>query len=193
VKTERKRHVLQCSDGQSPIDVEVIQGQQIEIKTDLLNLLEESAISVTGVPMEIIQARLSPDYAMQLTMANSKFLRFTYSRQGEFQKVIAPLYTKIYDIEYGCNDQITVTLPPPLFMNMINSGQLITNTSDYCENVTNIIMADEPNEVIKAKFAKELKIYHLGSYLNMDVIKQIINKAKQGATEDTISNPENLA
>jgi len=181
------------NDGQSPIDVEVIQGQQIEIKTDLLNLLEESAISVTGVPMEIIQARLSPDYAMQLTMANSKFLRFTYSRQGEFQKVIAPLYTKIYDIEYGCNDQITVTLPPPLFMNMINSGQLITNTSDYCENVTNIIMADEPNEVIKAKFAKELKIYHLGSYLNMDVIKQIINKAKQGATEDTISNPENLA
>jgi hypothetical protein len=64
------------SDGQSPIEFEVMQGQQVEIKTELLNLLEESAINPTGVPIEIIQNRQSPDYAMQLTMSNSKFLRF---------------------------------------------------------------------------------------------------------------------
>lgn len=181
------------SDGQSPIEFEVMPGQQVEIKTDLLNLLEESAINVTGVPIEIIQSRQSPDYAMQLTMSNSKFLRFVYTRQGDFQKAVAPLYTKIYDIEYGTNDQITVTLPPPLFINVTNTNQLIVNTSDYCENVTNIVMADEQNEVIKAKFAKELKIYHLGSYLNMDVIRQIMNKARQSSTEDVVNNPENLA
>lgn len=181
------------SDGQSPIEFEVMPGQQVEIKTDLLNLLEESAINVTGVPIEIIQNRQSPDYAMQLTMSNSKFLRFVYTRQGDFQKAVAPLYTKIYDIEYGTNDQITVTLPPPLFINVTNTNQLIVNTSDYCENVTNIVMADEQNEVIKAKFAKELKIYHLGSYLNMDVIRQIMNKARQSSTEDVVNNPENLA
>lgn len=181
------------SDGQSPIEFEVMPGQQVEIKTDLLNLLEESAINVTGVPIEIIQNRQSPDYAMQLTMSNSKFLRFVYTRQGDFQKAIAPLYTKIYDIEYGCNDQITVTLPPPLFINVTNTNQLIVNTGDYCNNITEIVMADEQDELVKAKFAKELKIYHLGSYLNMDIIRQIENKARQGKTEDTVSNPENLA
>ena len=180
------------SDGQSPIEFEVMPGQQIEIKTDLLNLLEESAINVTGVPIEIIQNRQSPDYAMQLTMSNSKFLRFVYSRQGDFQKIIAPLYTKMYDIEYGVNDQITVTLPPPLFINVTNTNQLIVNTSDYCDNITNIVMADEQNDIVKAKFAKELKIYHLGSYLNMDIIKLIMNRAKQSKTEDDVSNPENL-
>ena len=167
-------------------------GQQIEIKTDLLNLLEESAINVTGVPIEIIQNRQSPDYAMQLTMSNSKFLRYVYSRQSDFQKIIATLYTKIYDIEYGSNDQITVTLPPPLFINVTNTNQLIVNTGDYCDNITNIVMADEQDEVIRAKFAKELKIYHLGSYLNMDVIRQIENKARQSKTEDNVTNPENL-
>lgn len=181
------------NDGQSPIEFEVMPGQQVEIKTDLLNLLEESAINVTGVPIEIIQNRQSPDYAMQLTMSNSKFLRFVYSRQGDFQKAIAPLYTKIYDIEYQSNDQITVTLPPPLFINVTNTNQLIVNTSDYCDNVTNIIMADEQNEVIRAKFAKELKIYHLGAYLNMDIIRYIENKARQSKTEDDVTNPENLA
>jgi hypothetical protein len=181
------------SDGQSPIEFEVMPGQQVEIKTDLLNLLEESAINVTGVPIEIIQNRQSPDYAMQLTMSNSKFLRFVYTRQGDFQKAIAPLYTKIYDVEYGTNDQITVTLPPPLFINVTNTNQLIVNTNDYCDNITNIIMADEQDETVKVKFAKELKMYHLGSYLNMDMIRQMINRAQQSKTEDIITNPENLA
>lgn len=180
------------SDGQSPIEFEVMPGQQVEIKTDLLNLLEESAINVTGVPIEIIQNRQSPDYAMQLTMSNSKFLRFVYSRQSDFQKAIAPLYTKIYDIEYGSNDQINVTLPPPLFINVTNTNQLVVNTGDYCDNISNIVMADE-DDIIRAKFAKELKIYYLGSYLNMDIINKIANKARQSKTEDDVSNPENLA
>lgn len=180
------------SDGQSPIEFEVMQGQQVEIKTDLLNLLEESAINVIGIPIEIIQNRQSPDYAMQLTMSNSKFLRFVYTRQGDFQKALAPLITKIYDIEYGSRDQITVTLPPPLFINVTNTNQLVLNTSDYCENITNIIMADEQDDVKKAKFAKELKIYYLGAYLNMDMINKIKNKSEQSKTEDIVKNPENL-
>ena len=176
------------NDGQSPIEFEVMPGQQIEIKTDLLNLLEESAINPTGVPIEIIQNRQSPDYAMQLTMSNSKFLRFVYTRQSAFQKLLEPLYTKIYNIEYTSNDHI----PPPLFINVTNTNQLIVNTSDYCNNITEIVMGDEQDETVKAKFAKELKIYHLGSYLNMDMINQIKNRAKQGRTEDIVSNPENI-
>ena len=180
------------NDGQSPIEFEVMPGQNIEIKTDLLNLLEESAINSTGVPIEIIQNRQSPDYALQLTMSNSKFLRFVYTRQGAFQNSITPLFTKIYDIEYGSNDQISVTLPPPLFINITNTNQLIANTTDYCNNITEIVMADEQDDTVKTKFAKELKIYHLGSYLNMDVIRQLMNKARQSKTEDIVSNPDNL-
>jgi hypothetical protein len=180
------------SDGQSPIEFEVMQGQNIEIKTELLNLLEESAINVTGVPIEIIQNRQSPDYAIQLTMSNSKFLRFVYTRQSDFQKVIAPLYTKIYDIEYTTNDQVVVNLPPPLFINVTNTNQLIVNTNDYCENITNIVMGDEQDDAIRANFSRELKIYHLGSYLNIPVIQQLMNKARQKSTETTVKNPENI-
>lgn len=184
--------IPRSADGQSPIEFEVMPGQQIEIKTELLNLLEESAINPTGVPIEIIQNRQSPDYAMQLTMSNSKFLRFVYTRQSDYQKAINPLITKIYDIEYTTNDEILVTLPPPLFINVTNTNQLIVNTNDYCDNITNIVMADEQDEAIKAIFAKELKIYHLGSYMNMDVIERIKNKAYQETVRDRVSNPENI-
>ena len=167
------------SDGQSPIEFEVMQGQNIEIKTELLNLLEESAINVTGVPIELIQSRQSPEYAMQLTMSNSKFLRFAYARQSDFQSQLATFFTKLYNIEFNNNTRIKVILPPPLFINVTNTNQLIANTNDYCENIANIIMAGEEDE-LKAKFAKHLKIYHLGSYMNMEVI----NKAKQAAEQD---------
>lgn len=181
------------ADGQSPIEFEVMQGQNVEIKTELLNILEEAAINPTGVPIEIIQNRQSPDYAMQLTMSNSKFLRFAYSRQSDFQEQIGALYNKIYNIEYGTNDKIKVILPPPLFINVTNTNQLIVNTNEYCDNITNIILADETDEAVKAKFSKELKIHHLGSYINMSVINDLYNKAKHSTVKDIVSNPENLA
>ena len=177
------------SDGQSPIEFEVMQGQNIEIKTELLNILEESAVNVTGVPIELIQNRQSPDYAMQLTMSNSKFLRFVYSRQSNFQEQLSKLFTKLYNMEFNNNISVRVTLPPPLFINVTNTNQLIVNTNDYCENIANIVMAGEDDE-LKARFAKQLKIYHLGSYMNMEVINKMIEKAKQDQSVWVVSNSE---
>ena len=167
------------ADGNSPIEFEVMQGQQIEIKTELLNLLEEAAINSTGAPLELIPSRQSPDYAMQLTMSNTKFLRFVYGRQSLFQQMIQPLLTKIYDIEYGTTDSIDVTLPPPLFINVTNTNQLIVNTSDFCNSIVEIFMGDSQDDVIKAKVGKKLKAYYLGSYVNMGIINNAIEEAKQ--------------
>ena len=178
------------SDGSSPIEAEVLQGQQIEIKTELLNLLEESAINSTGVPIDVIQLRQSPDFAIQLTMQNAKFLRYVYTRQSLFQKQLSSLFTKIYNIEYGTREKIDITLPPPLFINITNTNQLITNTSDYSDNICNIYMADEQDETVKAIVAKDLKIYHLGSYLNTNAINDIINKARQKAVKMNLSSSE---
>ena len=175
------------ADGQSPIEFEVMQGQNIEIKTELLNLLEESAINVTGVPIELIQNRQSPDYAMQLTMSNSKFLRFVYSRQSDFQLQLADLFSKLYNIEFNSNIRVKVTLPPPLFINVTNTNQLIVNTSEYCENITNIVMADEQDDVLKARFSKLLKLEYLGSYINMETINRILEEAKQENTKQIVS------
>ena len=48
-------------------------------------------------------------------------------------------------------------------------------------------MADEQDDILKQKVAKELKIYHLGSYINMGIISDIVNKAKQSSTKDAIT------
>lgn len=169
------------NDGQSPIDFEVMQGQQVEIKTELLSILEESAINPTGIPIEILQSRQSADYAIQYTMQNTKFLRFTYNRQGKFQKILEPFLTAVYNYEYMANIKVKVTLPPPLFINMTNTNQLITNSNECADNVTNILMADEQDELVKSKVSKNIKKYYLQSYLNMPIMQDIINKSRQEA------------
>ena len=179
------------SDGQSPVEFEVMQGQQVDIKTELLNLLEESAINSTGVPLELIQSRQSPDYAMQLTMSNTKFLRFVYGRQSKFQQLLEPFLTKLYDVEYGSTDRIKVTLPPPLFINVTNTNQLITNTSDFCNSLVEIVMGDSQDDILKAKVSKKLKIYYLGSYINMPMINDIIENAKQEKAKEETEQSQN--
>ena len=178
-------------DGTAPIEFEVMPGQQIEIKTELLQILEEAAINITGIPIEIIQNRQSPDYALQLTMQSSKFLRFVYGRQSDFQEQLSEFYTRIFNIEYGNRSNIEVTLPPPLFINITNTNQLIVNVNDYCNTITNeVILPDEQDETIKMQFAKDLKVYYLGSYLNMGIIENILDKAKQKAKLKTIQNSD---
>ena len=178
-------------DGSSPIDFEVMQGQQIEIKTELLNLLEEAAINIIGIPIEIIQNRQSPEYALQLTMQSSKFLRFVYGRQSDYQILLSKLYTRIYNIEYNNRDNLEVTLPPPLFINITNTNQLIINVNDFCDTLTNqIVLPDEQDETVKMIFAKDIKTYYLGSYLNMNIITNILNKARQKAELKNLSNEE---
>ena len=179
-------------DGQSPVEFEVMQGQQVEIKTDLLNLLEESAINPTNVPIDAIQNRMSQDFAIQLTMSNTKFLRSIYDRQADFEKILQPLITKMYNIEYQTNDIVKIILPPPLFINITNTTQLITNTNDYVNNIMEIAMGDEQDEQVRARFLKDYKLYCLGSYIRRDTIDYYVNKARQDTTMALVSNPENL-
>jgi alcohol dehydrogenase YqhD (iron-dependent ADH family) len=140
-------------------------------------MLEEAAINVTGVPIELIQNRQSPDYAMQLTMSSSKFLRFVYNRQTIFQKQMSKLYTKIYDLEYGSTDKLQLILPPPLFINMTNTNQLIQNATEYAENVIESFIPNEDDEV-KAEAKSQLKRYNLSQYVDSNLIDVIIDKAK---------------
>lgn len=170
------------SSNDPPINFEVMPGQQINMPEDLMNTLEEMAINSTDVPIELIQARQSMDYAVQYTMTNSKFLRKVYHRQGQYQKFLSDIVTKIYDYEYSEDTTLEVTLPPPVFLNITNTSQIINNTSDFANNIVEIRMASEPNEKIKALFGRKTKEYYLGSYLDTTMLDKLEEQARQEAS-----------
>lgn len=156
-------------------------GQQIDPKTELLDMLKQMAISSTDVPLEVIQARQSIDYAVQLTMTNSRFLRKVYNRQARYQKFCSSIMTKIYNSEYDEETILTVTLPPPMFLNISNTNQIINNTKEYVNSIWEDDTAEETDEVVKVIYKRKLLQYHLGSYININKHQELYDQAKQEA------------
>ena len=162
-----------------PIDFEVMQGQSVEYQTELMNMLEEAAVNACEVPMEMIQMRNSVDYASQLTMSSSKFLRKVYNRQSKFQKPISNIINKIYNNEFDDNIVLSVILPPPMFLNLTNTNQMMTNVNEYSQSVAQLILDPDEEEPIKNEVIREINKFHLGTYLNIPELEDIAHSAKQ--------------
>lgn len=166
------------ASGEAPIQFEIMPGQNIETPTELMDALEEMAINSTGIPIEIIQARQSVDYAMQLTMSSSKVLRFCYKRQELYQDLLREFLVPVYNYEYNDSIDMRVTLPPPTFINITNTNQLVDNTRNFVQSLVDVEMADEEDEKLKATYSRELFKYYLGTHLNTAAHKDILDRAK---------------
>ena len=117
-------------------------------------------------------------------MTNSKFLRKVFKFQAKFQIFLSQLITKIYNAEYMDSAEITVKLPPPMFLNVVNTNQLMDNTNAMANNIVEIYTAGEDDEKIKALFTKNIKLYYLRSYIDDDIISSILDKSKQESKKE---------
>ena len=177
--------------GDPPISFEVMPGQNIEAPTELMDKLEEMAINTTGIPIEIIQARQSIDYAMQLTMSSSKVLRFCYKRQDLYQSLLEQLISPIYNYEYGTNINIGVELPPPSFINVTNTNQLVDNTKNFVNSIVETELIDEQDDRVRNIYTRELFKHYIGTHLDVSSHAAIYEKAKLLAAKDTDESHSN--
>lgn len=178
--------------GDPPIQFEVMQGQNFEPNTELMDKLEEMSINSTGMPIEFIQNRMqSLDFAVQATTVNGKVLRSTYKRQSLYEYYLSRIETKLYNSEYNENIVITCSLPTPLFLHMTNINQMIQNTKEYVQSIADYeYEAESANDnnadAKKAIFIRNMMRKKLTSYLKLDEIEEMkisaemeFNKNKQ--------------
>ena len=166
------------ASGEPPISFEVMPGQEIKTPTELMDALEEMAINSTGIPLEIIQARQSVDYAIQLTMSSSKVLRFCYKRQELFQDSLTELISPIYCYEYNETTNIKVALPPPGFINITNTNQLVDNTKGFVQSIVDVDMMNEEDENLKAVYFTQLFKHYMGTHLDIASHEKILERSK---------------
>lgn len=182
--------------GDPPVTMEVMQGQDIDPQTDFLDKLEETAINPIGVPIELINARLSIDFATQLTMSNSKFLRFVFKRQSKFENYISDIITKIYNSEYPSNiyEQVKCVLPSPILLNLNNLNQIIDTVTQQADNISQLMYpdtSDEGADVKRGLFKKNYVLYKLGGYLKQNEIDLIKDQSEMEFTKLKKNNDEN--
>lgn len=172
------------ASGDAPIQFEIMPGQDIETPTELMETLENMAINSTGIPMEIIDTRQSVDYAMHLTMSSSKVLRFCYKRQELFEDLLTQLIAPIYMYEYDENVQIKVTLPPPTFINVTNTNQLVDNTKNFVDAIVEVELANEEDEKLKSNYKYELFKHYIGTHIDIAKHKKILERCKIDTQSD---------
>lgn len=177
--------------GESPINIETMPGQQFTDNSEFMQQLKEMAVNATGVPFEIVQTRLSVDYAMQLSMSNSKFLRKIYARQGIFTPYLSRLVTKLYNFEYKENIEVKVVLPPPVFINTMNTNQLVDNTRQFVQNIADIELANEEDDKVKNEYMKQLFQFYMGTHIDISRHEQILQKAMQKVQTEKNAADEN--
>jgi hypothetical protein len=176
--------------GDAPIQFEVMQGQDIQTPTEMMEKMEEAAIN-TIMPIELVNSSMQQDFATRFSMSNTRFLKTIYTRQKKTQAFGSKMYTKIYNYEFMENNRlIEIILPPPVYLVMTNNQQLIDNVSQMADKIIDIEYQNEPDEV-KAEFKKIFVRDYLSTYFDYPRLEQIIQLskvnieiAKNPATED---------
>ena len=166
------------SSGNSPVQFEVMQGQQIDPQSELMEKLQSMAINGTDVPFELVQTRQSMDYAIQATMSNSRFLKKVYNRQAVANRFLSSMMTKLYRGEF--NDPtavITVNLPQPMFLNLTNTNQFIANANEIAQAESEAFGVDLPEEA-KIIFLNKLKAEHLNTYIDKELVNRVLTRTK---------------
>lgn len=163
--------------GDAPVQFEVMPGQQFDMNKDLYDLLEEMAVNSTGVNIELVQNRNQPDFATQFTSSSIKVLRTVLKRQSITEDFLSKLLTKIYACEHPDDPlQIEAELPPPMFLMLNNTSQLMQNANEYSTTLATFEyegIQDEKVEQKKSAFIRKMNRYLLGSYIKASLIEKI--------------------
>ena len=163
--------------GDPPIQFEVMQGQNIETPTDIMEKMEEAAIN-TIIPFEFVNATYQTDFATRFSMTNTRFLKSIYTRQRKTEKFFSKIYTKVYNYEFNENNtKIEILLPPPTYLTTNNNSQLIDNITQMADKIIELEMANESDE-IKAEFKKLYVRQALSTYIDFTLVEKTKEQAK---------------
>lgn len=165
------------ASGEEPMRMEILQGQTVELQTELMQVLLEAAIIPTGIPMEYIEQRQSVEFATQLQMSNNKFLMIVYKQQNKYQKLLTRELKVIYFNQYEESTAMKVKLPPPMFLNITNINQIMMNISDMAQKLVEIMGVGVPEEILPY-VQKEITIKYLGTYIDLEDIERIMRDAE---------------
>ena len=178
--------VPKSPNGDSPIDVETIQGQNVDVKTELMNMLEEVAVQSTGVPYDYIQAHQSTDFATRLTMTNTRFLQEIYNTQARVKSIFSKILTKIYNAEFNSMEEIEYVPNVPTYLMCINTSQMINSANDIAQSVTDMYITDDMRDadILKPRVMAEIKKKYTSIFFPANDMDEIIAKAQLALSKD---------
>lgn len=146
------------ASGERGIEFDVMSGQQVELNTELMELLRNNFMNATGVPANMLETVKEVQFAKQLVMENARFVGKTINYQMDFNPQLTLLYKKI--LKYSTNtpeaiiNSLVYKLTPPKELNVNNTAERIGNVQAVVQLMTEAefgVNAEQTPEMNKCK------------------------------------------
>lgn len=181
--------------GERPIETEILSGQDVQLNSELLEMLKNSYILGTGVPAAIINYLNEADFAKVVEQNNTKFNGRVVNYQLDFNPDVTEMYKKILkwstNIPENIIDNFEFVLQPPKTVATNTKTESINGFNQLVEFVIGLIFpnpdqTDDPNlnEIIR-KF-KKLYAQEQLPMLNMERIEEILKEAEIQTKADSL-------
>lgn len=185
--------------GDRAFDVEVMQGQQYDLDTPLMEMLKKGMISNTGCPSAMINFMDEVDYARQISQMHSKYVSRMISMQEETEDPTTELYRKLlrfgdYEIDDEAIDNLKFKWVRPRTLAVSGLTDMIGTTEQLTEFMCKIFLGENSQEDarIKDKYYKYLvtKIIMPGMFdwerIEEDLKSEALNLRADIKEEDAI-------
>lgn len=142
------------------IETEILQGQDVQLNSDLLEMLKKAYISGTGVPDVLMNYFNEADFAKTLELANNRFQGRVISFQLDYNTQITNLYRQIARYSTTIPETIVNSIEfnfiQPKSSNANVTNDLLNNhnaLSEFLVQLFNNTQQDMPPKVMKFKLA----------------------------------------
>lgn len=190
--------------GERPIETEILQGQDVQLNNELMEMLKNAYIMATGVPAAIINYLNEADFAKTVEQNNTKFNGRVVNYQLDFNRDITEWYKMIMRWSTNISENIISNfkfiLQPPKSTIMNTKAELISQFSSLMEFLIQLFYEDpnsqtnlNPEDLNKEirEFKKLMAKENL-PMLNLDMIEKLVEKAKLSAIENKLKpDPSN--
>jgi hypothetical protein len=175
-----------AKNGNRLIEMETLEGQQIDLKTDFEDKLEQMAILGTGVPTSMLENINQVAFSRQIVSDNIRFAGRVSSLDSDLENSTTILYrnilknSSISDELKTITDQIFFKLPRPKVISNTNNSEFLQTLQSAVQIIVDSYIGnnsnnDEKIQKIKEKMVKEIIIKN-SPYLDWEDLNNIYKK-----------------
>ena len=179
-------------NNEKPIETEILQGQNVELNNDLMEMLRTNYILASGVPSAIMNYLNEADFAKSIETANTKMNGRVINYQIDLNDSVTELYQKI--LRYTSNtdrvniNTLRVKFREPKGASNVTTRDLIDNYSSLQDFIVKLYFGDSPTDDAHVKlFMSKLARMHL-PMINFDKIDDVFAKTKIAATAKKVND-----
>lgn len=174
------------------IETEILQGQDVQLNTDLMEMLKKAYITGTGVPDVLMNYFNEADFAKTLELANNRFQGRVVSFQLDYNTQITQLYRQIAKysttIPHEIIDTMEFNFIQPKSANATVTNDLLNNHNTLAEFLVALYNNTDDLPPTVQKFKMKLAKERL-PMLPWDEIDMMWNESMVSGTEEEL-NPD---